>query len=59
MRVLKNTLGDARKKFIIIIIIFMHWKGTKGLAFALGNIVGALGDATMFFRFFKKNVGAC
>jgi hypothetical protein len=32
----------------------MHWKGTNRLAFALGNIVGALGRMPKDINFFNN-----
>jgi hypothetical protein len=43
-RVLKNTLGDAKKKYIFLLSFSCIEKAPREWGFALGNIVGALGS---------------
>ncbi len=50
----EKHIRRCQKETYIIIIIFMHWKGTNRLAFALGNIVGALGRMPKDINFFNN-----
>lgn len=50
----EKHIRRCQKVIYIFIIIFKHWKDTKGMGFCIGNIVGALGSMLKDINFFNN-----